>query len=425
MTLVGVAFLALLLVGAPVAVTVGLSGYIGLLVASPAPLATAVQTMLHQVDSFVLLAFPLFVLAGALMETGGIARRLVALAVALVGWVRGGLGMAVVAAEYIFSGISGSTVADVSAVAATTIPAMVRAGYSRELAVAIVSAASAMGILVPPCILMIVIGSVASLSVAALFTAGFIPAVVLAVVLMAYIAWCVRRSPLEAAPRPTTEGLARAVRQALIPLGMPAIIFGGILGGIMTPTEASVIAVLYAAVVGLFVYGEIAWRDLPRIVVNSAMVTGAVGLLLAAAGLVSWYLTVQQMSAALLRAMTAVPGSSLVFLVATALVFVFFGAVIEGLPAVIILLPSLLPVAVDLGIHPIHYAIVIVAAVGIGLFLPPIGVGLFIACGIADISVDRATRAMLPFVAVLAAGLAVIIVVPWFTLVLPRIFKLL
>ncbi len=425
MTLVGVAFLALLLVGAPVAVTVGLSGYIGLLVASPAPLATAVQTMLHQVDSFVLLAFPLFVLAGALMETGGIARRLVALAVALVGWVRGGLGMAVVAAEYIFSGISGSTVADVSAVAATTIPAMVRAGYSRELAVAIVSAASAMGILVPPCILMIVIGSVASLSVAALFTAGFIPAVVLAVVLMAYIAWCVRRSPLEAAPRPTTEGLARAVRQALIPLGMPAIIFGGILGGIMTPTEASVIAVLYAAVVGLFVYGEIAWRDLPRIVVNSAMVTGAVGLLLAAAGLVSWYLTVQQMSAALLRAMTAVPGSSLVFLVATALVFVFFGAVIEGLPAVIILLPSLLPVAVDLGIHPIHYAIVIVAAVGIGLFLPPIGVGLFIACGIADISVDRATRAMLPFVAVLAAGLAVIIVVPWFTLVLPRVFKLL
>ncbi len=425
MTLVGLAFLALLLVGAPVAVTVGLSGYIGLLLASPAPLATAVQTMLHQVDSFVLLAFPLFVLAGALMETGGIARRLVALAVALVGWVRGGLGMAVVAAEYIFSGISGSTVADVSAVAATTIPAMVRAGYSRELSVAIVSAASAMGILVPPCILMIVIGSVASLSVAALFTAGFIPAVVLAVVLMAYIGWSARRTAVAAGPPPSVHGLARAFREALIPLGMPAIIFGGILGGVMTPTEASVLAVLYAAVVGLFVYREIAWRDLPAIVVNAAMVTGAVGLLLAAAGLVSWYLTVQQMSTALLRVMTAVPGSSLVFLVATALVFVFFGAVIEGLPAVIILLPSLLPVAVDLGIHPIHYAIVIVAAVGIGLFLPPIGVGLFIACGIADISVDRATRAMLPFVAVLSAGLAVIILVPWFTLVLPRVFRLL
>jgi C4-dicarboxylate transporter DctM subunit len=152
MTLVSLLFLGLLVVGAPVAVAVGAAGFAGAILASPAPVAVTVQQMLHQVDSFVLLAFPLFVLAGSLMESGGIARRLVDLAVALVGWVRGGLGMAVVAAEYIFSGISGSTVADVSAVASTTIPAMVRAGYSKELAVAIVSAASAMGILVPPCI---------------------------------------------------------------------------------------------------------------------------------------------------------------------------------------------------------------------------------------------------------------------------------
>ena len=182
---------------------VGAGGLLGAVLASPAPLAVTVQQMLHQVDSFVLLAFPLFVLAGALMETGGIARRLVDLAVALVGWVRGGLGMAVVAAEYVFSGISGSTVADVSAVASTTIPSMVRAGYSRELAVAIVSAASAMGILVPPCILMIVIGSIAGLSVAALFTAGFIPAVILAVAIMIYIYRLAGQGGIEAAPRPS------------------------------------------------------------------------------------------------------------------------------------------------------------------------------------------------------------------------------
>src|SRR5262249_44284065 len=177
-----------------------------------------------------------------------------------------------------------------------------------------------------------------------------------------------------------------AVWHALIPLGMPAIIFGGILGGIMTPTEASVLAVLYAAIVGLFVYREIKWRDLPEIVVKSAMVTGAVGLLLGTAGLVSWFLTVPRMPAPLIRLMTVVPGSSTVFLFAPAVIFVFFGAVIEGLPAVVILLPSLLPVAAGLGIDPIHYAIVIVAAVGIGLFLPPIGVGLFIACAIAALS---------------------------------------
>jgi tripartite ATP-independent transporter DctM subunit len=288
-----------------------------------------------------------------------------------------------------------------------------------------VSAASAMGILVPPCILMIVIGSVASLSVAALFTAGFLPAVVLALVLMVYVWWRAGRSGIVAESRPTPGALARAFWHALIPLGMPAIIFGGILGGIMTPTEASVLAVLYAAIVGLFVYREIRWRDLPEIVVKSAMITGAVGLLLGTAGLVSWFLTVQQMPATLIRLMTVVPGSSLVFLFATAVIFVFFGAVIEGLPAVVILLPSLLPVATGLGIDAIHYAIVIVAAVGIGLFLPPIGVGLFIACGIADLSVDRATRAMLPFVAVLAVGLVIVILVPWITLVLPRLFKLL
>jgi C4-dicarboxylate transporter DctM subunit len=242
---------------------------------------------------------------------------------------------------------------------------------------------------------------------------------------MIYIYRLAGRGGIEAAARPSLREIWLAFVRALIPLGMPAIIFGGILGGIMTPTEASVVAVLYAAAVGLFVYREIAWSQLPEILIQSAAVTGAVGLLLATAGVISWFLTVQQLPATLIRIMTIVPGSSLVFLLITGVVFIFFGAVVEGLPAVVILLPSLLPVATQLGIDPIHYAIVIVAAVGIGLFLPPVGVGLFIACGIAGISVDRATRAVLPFIAVLCVGLLIIMVVPWFTLVLPRIFKLL
>jgi C4-dicarboxylate transporter DctM subunit len=282
-----------------------------------------------------------------------------------------------------------------------------------------------MGILVPPCILMIVIGSIAGLSVAALFAAGFIPAVVLSLALMGHIWMLAGRAGIAVAPRPGMAEVGRAFVRALIPLGMPAIIFGGILGGITTPTEASVIAVLYAAIVGLFVYREIAWHQLPEILIQSCAVTGAVGMLLATAGLISWFLTVQQLPAMLVGVMTMVPGSAIVFLVATALVFIVFGAVVEGLPAVVILLPSLLPVAIQLGIDPIHYSIVIVAAVGIGLFLPPIGVGLFIACGIAEVSIDRASRVILPFIAVLCLGLAVIIAAPWFTLVLPRMFKLL
>jgi tripartite ATP-independent transporter DctM subunit len=242
---------------------------------------------------------------------------------------------------------------------------------------------------------------------------------------MIYIYRLAGRSGIAPASRPSLRELGVAFRRALIPLGMPAIIFGGILGGIMTPTEASVVAVLYAAMVGLFVYREIAWSEVPEILVQSCAVTGAVGLLLATAGVISWFLTVQQLPARLIGLMTIVPGSRVVFLLTTAVVFIFFGAVVEGLPAVVILLPSLLPVATQLGIDPIHYAIVIVAAVGIGLFLPPVGVGLFIACGIAGLPVDQATRAILPFIAVLCAGLAVIIAAPWFTLVLPRLFRLL
>jgi C4-dicarboxylate transporter DctM subunit len=417
-------FLLLLAAGAPIAVAVAAAGIAGAIQAAPMPLATTVNIVMHQLDSFVLLAVPLFILAGVLMDTGGIARRLVDFAVALVGWIRGGLGMAVVVAEYIFSGISGSTVADVSAVASTTVPSMVRAGYSREHAVAVVSAASAMGILVPPCILMIVMGSLGSLSVAALFMAGLLPAVVLALALMAYIYATAAKSGMVPSAKPSARELGRAFRRALVPLGMPVIIIGGIRVGIVTPTEAAVVAVLYAAIVGLFVYKEISWRQLPEILVQSCAITGVIGLLLGAAGVVAWFLTVQQLPAILIEAMSAVPGGPLVFLLLTALLFIFFGAVVEGLPAVVILLPSLLPVVKQLGIDPIHYSIVIITAVGIGLFLPPVGVGLFIACGVGNISVDRATRTMLPYIAVLCAGLAVLIAIPWFSLVLPKLFRM-
>ena len=231
--LIAVCFLVLLALGVPVAFVIGVSGFVGLWWSGQYPLTVVVKQMFEGVDSFVLLAIPLFILAGSLMETGGIAVRLVRLAQVLVGWIRGGLSMAVVVAEYIFSGISGSTVADVSAIGSTMIPPMLRAGYRPEQAVAVVSAASAMGILVPPCILMIVIGSVANVSVAALFAAGFVPAVVIALAIMTYIWFDARRSGIEARAHATWAGLWHAFTDAVIPLGLPAIIFGGILGGVV------------------------------------------------------------------------------------------------------------------------------------------------------------------------------------------------
>jgi len=423
-SLAAAAFAVLLLLAVPVAFTVGLAGFLALSWSGRYPLAIVIQQIFQGVDSFVLLAIPLFILAGALMETGGIAIRLVRLAQALVGWVRGGLAMAVVIAEYIFSGISGSTIADVSAIGSTMIPPMTRAGYRPEQAVSVVAAASAMGILVPPCILMIVIGSIANVSVAALFAGGFIPALVLALAIMVYIYVDARRGGMAPARPTSAREVWRSLRDSLIPLGLPAIIFGGILGGIVTPTEAAVLAVFYAAIVGLFVYREIPWSRLPEILIQSAVVTGAVCFLLGTAAVVAWILAVEQVPARLAALMTSISGGPVIFLLLSALLFILFGAVLEGLPAVVILLPTFLPVVRQLGIDVIHYAIVVVAATGIGLFLPPIGVGLFISCGIANVSMDLVTRAMLPYVLFLCIGLAAVILFPWLTLVVPRLFGL-
>jgi C4-dicarboxylate transporter DctM subunit len=218
--------------------------------------------------------------------------------------------------------------------------------------------------------------------------------------------------------------VGRAFTDAVIPLGLPAIIFGGILGGAVTPTEAAVLAVVYAFIVGVFVYREIAWKDLPRILVSSAVVTAAVCFLLGTAAVVAWVLAVEQIPQLLLKAMLAVPGGNFIFLVLTAVLFILLGAVLEGLPAVVILLPTFMPVVTRLGIDVIHYSTVVVAATGIGLFLPPIGVGFFIACGIANVPSDRATPAMMPYVYMMCVGLLVVILVPWFTLILPRLLGL-
>jgi C4-dicarboxylate transporter DctM subunit len=418
------AFVILLILAVPVAFAVGMAGFLGLWWSGKYPLAIIIQQIFLTADSFVLLAIPLFVLAGALMETGGIAVRLVRFAQALVGWIRGGLAMAVVVAEYIFSGISGSTIADVSAIGATMIPPLTKAGYKPEEAVSVVASASAMGILVPPCILMIIIGAIADVSVAALFAGGFIPALVMAIIIMVYIYLKARRGGMLPSQSLSLRELGRTFIDALIPLGMPIIIFGGILGGVFTPTEAAAIAVFYAAIVGLFVYREISWSALPGILINSAVMTATVCFLLGTAAVVAWILTVGQVPAFLVKIMRELSAGPTAFLLFSALLFIILGAVIEGPAAVVILLPTFLPVVKQLGIDLIHYSIVITAAVGIGLFLPPIGVGLFIACGIAKISMDRALGPMLPYVIFLCLGLLIVILLPWFTLILPRVLGL-
>jgi C4-dicarboxylate transporter DctM subunit len=304
------------------------------------------------------------------------------------------------------------------------IPPLTKAGYKPEEAVSVVASASAMGILVPPCILMIIIGAIADVSVAALFAGGFIPALVMAIIIMVYIYLKARRGGMLPSQSLSLRELGRTFIDALIPLGMPIIIFGGILGGVFTPTEAAAIAVFYAAIVGLFIYREISWSALPGILINSAVMTATVCFLLGTAAVVAWILTVGQVPVLLAEMLRSLSAGPVAFLLFTALLFIILGAVIEGPAAVVILLPTFLPVVKEFGIDLVHYSIVITAAVGIGLFLPPIGVGLFIACGIAKISMDRVLGPMLPYVIFLCLGLLIVILLPWFTLILPRLLGL-
>jgi C4-dicarboxylate transporter, DctM subunit len=414
-------FVVLTLLDLPIVFSLAVAIALGLATASDIPLFVVAHKMTTGIDSFVLLAIPLYILAGSLMETGGISVRLVALARVLVGWIRGGLAMVVVVVEYLFSGLSGSTAADVSAVGSMLIPSMSRAGYTREYAVSVVSASAAMGMLVPPCINMVVAGAIANVSVGALFIGGFIPAMVLALLILALIYWQARRHGWTAEERITPGKFVQAWAGALVPLGMPIIIFGGILGGIVTPTEAGILAVIYAVIVGVGIYREIRFRDLYRILLEAAVTSGVVCIFVGIASVFAWLMAAEKIPDAILHGMLSLSTSPIVFLALSALIFMVVGAFLEGLPAIVVLLPTMYPISAQLGIHPIHYINVIIAAVGIGLFLPPIGLGLFIACSIAKISVTAAARSLSPFLVMLLIGLLVLILIPSFTLFLPRI----
>lgn len=417
-----ITFVALLLLSVPVSFAMGLASIAAILWQGKTPLNTVVTQMVAGMDSFPLMAIPFFILAGELMERAGISERLVNLAKALVAHVQGGLGMAVMVAEYLFSGISGSTAADVSAIGSMLIGPMERAGYRKGEAIAIICAATAMGILVPPCIFMIVLASMTNQSIGAMFVAGFVPAVVIAAGLMAYVYWRAGKLGIPRAEKASRRQLLGALGDGVIAMVMPVIIFGAIFGGITTVTEAAVVAVLYSAFVGLAVYRSFRVRDLFGILLASTINSAMIMLLVGVATVFSWILTVERVPQAVAALVTGISASPLVFLLVSNLIFIVFGAILEGLPALIVFVPVMYPIATQLGVDPLHYGILIIASIGIGIFLPPIGVGLFIACAIGKMNMMDAGRHMAPYLGILVLGLLVITVVPWFTLVLPQIF---
>jgi tripartite ATP-independent transporter DctM subunit len=417
-------FLASVLLGLPVGFALLLSTTVYLWTANTVPLVALPQNMVDGSGNFVLLALPFFIFAGLIMERGGISLRLVRFVQALVGHLRGGLLQVMVVSMYLVSGLSGSKTADVAAVGSVMRDMLKRERYSLSEGAAVLASSAAMGETVPPSIAMLVLGSITTLSMASLFVGGLIPAAVIAVCLMVLIFLRARRSAVPIAARAPWGVMLRAGLGAVLPLLMPVILFAGILFGVATPTEVSSFAVVYGLILACLVYREFDGKTFLRTVLDSAALAGMVLFILAAASSFSWTLTVANLPQRLVELLHSFHDNTALFLIGSMILLIVIGSLLEGLPALIILAPLLLPIAGQIGLSELHYGIVLLVAMGIGAFLPPAGVGFYVACAIVRTRIEPATRAMVPYLVVLLIGLLIVGFVPWFTLFLPRAFGL-
>ena len=414
-------FVTVLLLGLPVAFGMGVLGLGYLLVAGDFSLMTIPQKMVTGMDSFLLLAIPFFLLAGGLMNAGGITARLVDFSTTLVGHIYGGLGHVTVVANVIMSGMSGSAAADAAATGAVLIPSMVRHGYSPGFAAAVSAAAATIGPIIPPSIAFVIFGSLTGISVGRLFVAGVVPGLLMSVYLMVTCYLIARRRGYgAAAPRASAREVGRAFLRAGPAMLTPVVVLGGMVAGVVTPTEAAALAVLYSLVLGL-VYRELTWRAVPGLLTEVVVTTSVVYLLLGVFNLVGWILAVEQIPQGLTNAFLSLTDDwRLVLLVINVVLFVL-GIPIEPVPLMVILGPMLVPVITKYGIDPVHFGVVFVLNVVLGVITPPVGTNMFITCSIANCSVGAFTREVLPFIVALVLLLLLITYVPSITLFLPRL----
>jgi tripartite ATP-independent transporter DctM subunit len=421
-----VVFLVLLALGVPIAFSLGVCGLVmAAFIPGMTPVTAVtlfVQRMFVGIDAFVLLAVPLFILAGALMEEGGTAYRLVSFASSVVGSVRGGLAMVMVLTSMFFAGITGSAVADTVAVGSVMLPAMKRKGYDMPFAAALQAGAGALGPIIPPSILMVIYGVIGNVSVASLFLGGFVPGILIGVGFMA-LAWLeARRRGYPREPRIGWRELPVHFWRALLPLMMPLIILGGILSGFFTPTESAAVAVIYAFVIGALVYRELTVRKIGRILAATGLGTARVMFLIAAANFVGFLLAHQRVPQNLADWLLGFSREPAVILLLINVFLLVVGCFLEVSAALIILGPVLIPVVQSLGIDLVHFGVVLVVNLCIGTITPPVGICLYAVNAISGESIVRIGRASVPVIAVMVAVLAFITYVPASILFVPRMF---
>lgn len=411
-----------LIIGLPVAVTLGVASAAYLWFAG-IPLVTIPQKMYAGMDSFVLLCIPGFILAGNLMNAGGITVRIVRLAQAMVGWMRGGLGLTNVAASMLFGGISGTAAADAASIGGMMIPGMKKAGYPVDFSAAITAASSTVGPIIPPSVPMIIVGTLSGISVGKMFIAGAIPGLMMGGAMM-ITAWIIAKR--RNFPRQAWMGwgeLMRAFMGALWAVMMTVLIIGGMLSGFATPTETAIVASIYAFVVGVFVYRGLGLKDVPKILIDSAVSAAAILLLVGLANVFGWILVSEKIPQMIAEGVLSVTTNKFLVILLINLVLLFVGMFMETIAALIILFVPLLTLATGVGIDPIHFATFAVLNLMIGLTTPPVGVCLFICANIGRISLVQITRAIWPFILTNIAVLLLVSYVPFFSTWLPNLLS--
>lgn len=413
-------FFILLFVGVPVAFCLGLSSFVYLLL-SGIPLVVIPQKMYAGMDAFTLLCIPGFVLAGNLMNGGGITERIINFCNAFVGHIKGGLGLANIGSSMVFAGISGTALADTASIGGIMIPAMKEEGYEGSYAAAVTASSSTIGPIIPPSLPMIIVGTLTGISVSRMFLAGAIPGLLLGVGMMAVSYFISKKNNHPQGRKFTLKEKILAFKDAFWALMLTTLILFGILGGVFTPTEASIAAVIYAVVVGKFVYKELKFRDLPKILLDSIVATSAIMMLVGFANVFAWILTSQQVPQMVAQGVLSISQNKIIVLLLINLLLLFVGTFMETIAALVILFPVLLEIVKPLGIDPIQFGVIMVLNLIIGLTTPPVGVCLFVASSIGKVSMGEAVKAIIPFLIVSLIVLMMVTYIPAISLMLPKL----
>ncbi|MGE6915431.1 TRAP transporter large permease [Achromobacter kerstersii] len=411
----GLSFFLIMLIGAPIMTALGLSAAMALQ-SGDRSLLMVVQMAFQALDSFSLMAVPFFILAGHLMQSGGVARRLVQLANAFVGWIRGGLGAVAVLTSLLFATVSGSSSATTAAIGSVLIPEMEKKGYPRAFAASIAASSGELGAIIPPSIPMVVYALTANVSVGALFIAGILPGLLIALSLILTVCVIASIKGFDAVRvmslKDWTTGVLVALRDAMLALMMPIIILGGIYGGLFTPTEASCVAVLYGLALGMFVYKEITLKNLPIIFGRAAVMSAIILLIVAFAAVFAYLLTINQVPQRVAAMLGSVTTNPIVFLLLVNIMLFVVGMFIEALAAILIIVPILAPISVAFGIDPIHFGMIVITNLAVGMVTPPVGVNLFVVCEVAQLKMHQLARYLVLFLAVLVVDIMIISYVP-------------